>query len=312
MNEPADKSSQGQLGDIDPGVIVSDRAIDLTDYDSNITLQASGEYTLSGILNYSVLVNSDGPVTLNLSGVTISSVETSAIANQTTQPLTINLLENTTNTLTDGGASVYDGALFSLGELTINGYGDDRTLGKLIVSGRQDGGEGIATKSAPLTINSGKIMISSKDDGLNTGGDGGTITINSGILWIKAGGDAIDSNKNIVINGGNVLAISTESGDAALDSESGISINGGNVVALGKDMLESPTDSSNQKFLAITLENAIKNGSTVYIRNIDTLKTYNFKAEGEFKTLVFSLADLAEGTYEISVDGVVVGSGTVK
>lgn len=308
-----EKDQSSEISDVDPGVIVNDAEINLTDYDSNITITTSGEHTLTGILNYSVLVNSDGPVTLKLKGITISATETSAIANRSDHPLNIILLENTTNALTDGGQSIYDGALFSNGDLTISAEGIDKTLGSLIISGRQSGGEGIATKNANLNIESGKIMVTSEDDGLNTGGEnGGTITIKSGVLWIRAGGDGIDSNKNISIDGGNILVMNTSSDNAALDANDGIVINGGNVVALGSGMLEAPLETSPQKFLSLELNSTVKAGSTVYVKNTDTNIIVNFKTESDFKTLIFSTNNLAAGNYEISVDGQVLATGVIK
>ncbi len=312
--ESAEEQEKDKTSDFDESVVVNATEINLTDYDSNITITSPGEHTLSGILNYSVFVKSDGPVTLNLNGITISSAETAAIVNRTTNPLNVVLLENTTNTLTDGGESKFDSTIFSYGPLTISSTGEEKTFGSLIISGRQKDGEGIATSDNNLEIQSGKIMITATDDGLNAGGEnGGTISINGGVLWIRAGGDGIDSNKDISINGGNILVMgSTEGGNAALDSDYGIVINGGNLVALGTDMLENPLESSPQPFLSLNLNSTIKTGSTIYVKNTTTNKIVNFKTESDFKTLVFSTPSLEKGNYEISVDGQVVGTGEIK
>ena len=308
--EEKTKTSAENLSD---GVIVNDSEIDLTNYDSNITITTSGEHTLSGILNYSIFVDSDGPVTLKLNGITVSSSESSAITNRSTNSLDIILIENTTNTLTDGGESEFDGAIFSNGPLSISSLGEEKSFGTLIVSGRQDGGEGIATNDAPLSINSGKIMITSNDDGLNAGGDNaGKLTINGGILWIRAEGDGIDSNNSIEINGGNILAMSNSSDNSAIDSDKGVTVNGGNLVALGNGMLDAPDEGSSQKFLSAELNQTVALGSTVYVKNTDTNKIVNFKAESAFKTLVFSVPSLETGNYEISVDGQVVGNAVIK
>ena len=308
-----EEKDNSKKSDFDEGTIVNDSEIDLTNYDSNITITASGEHTLSGILNYTVFVNSDGPVTLNLNGVTISSTDSSAIANRSKNPLTIVLMENTTNAITDGGETDYDAALFSMGALTIKSTGDEKSYGTLTVSGRQSGGEGIATKNADLTIESGKLMVTGNDDGLNAGGDnGGTIAINGGLLWVRVGGDGIDSNKNIIIGGGNLLIMNTSNDNAALDADDGIVINGGNLVALGQGMLENPLATSPQKSLSLELSETVATGSTVYVKNTDTNTIVNFKAETSFKTLVFSIPSLTSGTYEISVDGRTVGTGVIK
>lgn len=307
-NQSADQTpSVEKLGNVDPGVVVNDAEINLTDYDSNITITAAGVHTLSGVSNYSVLVNSDGAVTLKLNGVTISSIETAAIANQSTNALTVELLENTTNTLTDGGTSIYDAALFSNGELNIEagGYGD--SLGKLMVSGRQTSGAGIATSNAPLNIDSGKIMVTSSTDGLATTG---TLAINGGVLWLKADRVLVAGEK-FVLNGGNLLAMGSSQKET-LAAQQGTVLNGGNIVILGFATPAAPLADSVQKSLSVELTETVPAGATVYIKNTDTNVILNFKTEGEFKTLLFSSASLTAGNYEISLDGRLVGTGVVK
>ena len=312
--KPEEPSKERESVDgIDPGVVVTDRNIDLTNYDSNITLTEPGEYTLSGISNNSVLINSEGEVSLILSGVTISSTETSAIANQTTKPLTILLSEGKTNTLSDGGKSEYDGALFSKGKLTIKNASEND--GKLVVSGKQEDGEGISTTDAEILIESGKIMVSANDDGINCGGDNaGKMTINGGTLWVKAGGDGLDSNSSLEINDGLLYIMgSSTNANAAIDTDAGFSINGGTIVALGSDMLENPSPSSKQKSLSLNLSETVKEGSNIIIRAKATGSSRELdKVETDFKTLIYSAENLESGDYEILVDGLVVGSGTVR
>ncbi len=307
------KNERESVDGIDPGVVVTDHNIDLTDYDSNITLTEPGDYTLSGLLDNSVLINAEGEVNLTLSGVTISASSTAAIANQTTNPLTILLSEGKTNTISDGGMSEYDGAIYSKGKLTIKNAGD--ADGKLVVSGKQDDGEGIATTDAEIVIESGKIMVSSNDDGVNCGGDNaGKMTINGGTLWIKAGGDGLDSNSSIEINDGLLYIMgSSTGGNAAIDSDDGYEINGGTVVALGSDMIESPLSSSKQKSLSLNLSKTVSEGKNIIIRAKATGSSRELDSvETDFRTLIYSASDLTAGEYEILVEGEVVGTGTVK
>lgn len=72
-----------------------------------------GEYTITGIFNYSVIINTDENVILNLDNVSINSSKTAAIANINSGNLVINLLKDTTNTLKDNGSSACDGAFYS-------------------------------------------------------------------------------------------------------------------------------------------------------------------------------------------------------
>ena len=123
--------------DIKQGVIVNDSKINLLNYNSNITITKGGVYDISGRFAYSVLVDSNEKVTLNLNNVYIESTETAAIANRGTGDLVINIPDNTTSTLKDGGSSEFDGCIYSTGKLYFEGSG------KLYIYGQQEEGEGI-------------------------------------------------------------------------------------------------------------------------------------------------------------------------
>lgn len=211
----------------------------------------------------------------------------------------IKLVENSTNTLTDGGASKYDACIYSLGELVIEGNGN------LNVNGKQTEGEGIATDTNDITINGGNIKIECKDDGLNAGGDyGGTITINDGDIYIKASGDGIDSNKNLIINGGKVYTMGSPiGGDSGIDTDKGFNINGGTVIALGSDMLVSPETTSKQRSVCFNLKNKISEGTEISLKNEKNEEVISFKAEEEFKTLIISNSKITSGTYYLYQNG---------
>ena len=251
--------------------VVSGQAINLSEYSDDARITAGGEYVLTGEINSSVIVDSAEDVVLKLNGATISASRASAIASVGRGGLTIEIVDGTDNTLSDGGDSEWDGCIFSNGPLTINGNG------KLTIYGRQNDGEGIATKSAPITINGGGIYIESNDDGLNTGGDGGTITINDGTITIKAGGDGIDSNQNLVINGGTVIVI-------------------------GSDMLETPSRNSKQNVLAFNLPNVINNGVKMSLVDTSNDVIVGFVAQENFRTLIISSPKLVNGNYALHAD----------
>ncbi|MBR2704552.1 MAG: carbohydrate-binding domain-containing protein [Clostridia bacterium] len=296
-----DKSKDTSAEDVDEGTKVSDKTINLSEYSSNVTISEAGEYILTGSFKNSVVVNADGDVTLILNGVTIESTDTAAIANGGTNALTIKLADNTVNTLSDGGSSEFDGCIFSYGKLTIEGNGT------LNVNGKQEDGEGIATKSCDIVINSGIINIVSADDGLNAGGSGGSITINGGTVYIKASGDGIDSNGALTINGGIIYTIgSAQGGDAGIDTDEGYVFNGGEVIALGSDMLEKPENSSKQKSVCFELSTAVKSGSKIEVKDASGNVIASFEAKEDFKTLIISNSKVADGTYTLYADGSVV------
>lgn len=296
QEEETEKTTKAN--DVDTGEEVTTSNIDLSSYDSNITITKAGEYTIEGEFKHSILINANGDVTLILNGVNIQNDTTAAIANIGTNSLTIKLADNSTNTLSDGGSSEYDACIYSVGKLTIEGDGT------LNVYGNQEEGEGIATETNDITINGGTINIECQDDGINAGGDGGLITINDGKIYIKASGDGIDSNKNLIINGGSIYAMgSSVGGDAGIDTDEGFEINGGTVIALGSDMLEEPEETSKQKSICFTLDSKISEGSKIIVQNEEGEEIASFEAKETFKTLIISNSKVTSGTYYLYVDG---------
>lgn len=292
------KEKETTADDVDAGEIANSKEINLSEYNSNLTISEEGTYTLSGSFKYSVIVNANGKVTLILNGVNIESTITAAIANGTTNDLTIVLADNTVNNLSDGGSSEYDGCIFSYGKLTIEGNGT------LNIYGNQEEGEGITTNDNDIIINSGTINIESKDDGINAGSSGGIITINGGKIYIKASGDGIDSNGSLVINGGEIYTIgSAQGGDAGIDTDDGFTINGGEVIALGSDMLERPEDTSKQKSVCFDLQSKIASGSQVEVKNASGETIISFEAKEDFKTLIVSNENISGETLYLYVDG---------
>lgn len=279
-------------------VEVTSNNIDLNDYDSDIMITKDGTYTLTGTLKYTVYVKGESKVILNLNGATIKSKTDAAIANIDTNELIINLNEGTTNTLSDGIVeSTYDGCIFSYGAITINGTGN------LTINGNQVDGEGIATKNSPITINNGNIKIYTVDDGLNTGGTGGTISINGGNLFIQSGGDAIDSNKDIIINDGTVTVIGGTAGvNSSLDADAGYEINGGTVLALGTEQIIPPA-TAKQNTLLLGLNESISSRKLVTLLDSEDNIITSFKVNDKFKTIIISSKELTNGKYYLYSGG---------
>lgn len=296
MEEETEKDTKKE--DIDSGSEVELNNINLSEHNTNINISKGGEYNLTGEFQYSVIVDSTDKVILNLNNVTIDSQITAAITNKNSGELVINLVENTTNILKDNGSSEYDGCIYSEGNLIIEGNGI------LKVYGNQEEGEGIATETKDITINGGDIYIESADDGLNAGGDGGIITINNGNIFIKASGDGIDSNKDLIINGGTIYTMgSSVGGDAGIDTDGKFEINGGEVIALGSDMLQSPDNTSKQKYISFTLNSKITSGSNISLKDNNENEVVSFEAKEDFKTLIISKADLSNNTYYLYING---------
>lgn len=283
---------------LDESHVVEDNQINLNERDSDITITKGGTYTFEGSFNHSIIVNTDNQeVEIILNGVTITNDNTAAIIGLSASKITIHLADETTNKLSDGGNSEYDGCIFSNAELIFKGNGT------LEVNGNQNEGEGIATEAKNMTFDSGTYIITSNDDGINAGGDGATITINGGTFYINASGDGIDSNQDAILNGGTIFVIGSDVGaDAGIDTDDGYVINGGTVVALGTDMIETPKDTSTQKTIAFTLDQTI-NKDTIVTLMQNNQSIISFEAPKSFRTIIISSNEIVDGEYSLYTGG---------
>lgn len=283
--------------------IVESGKIDLSNYNQDITIKKSGTYTFSGNFEHAIIVeaSSDDEITIELDNVNITNKETATIIGLSGKKLLIKTIKDSLNNLIDGGNSEYDACIYSEIPLIFDGEGT------LNVTGNQNEGEGIATEAKDLTFEHGIYHITSKDDGLNAGGDGATITINGGNLYIDANGDGVDSNKDAVINGGTVFVMGSDvGGDAGIDTDAGYTIHGGLVIALGSDMIETPLESSHQKSVAFTLSSAISKNTLMTLMKEDEV-IVSFEASKSFKTIIISSSSLIDGDYALYQGGTHTG-----
>lgn len=289
---------------LDESNVLTSYTINLSKQKKDVTITSAGTYTFSGDFSNSIIVDAkDEDVKIVLNGVNITNEKTATIIGLNASKITITLNDGTTNTLTDGGNSNYDGCIYSEAELVFEGKG------KLIVNGNQNEGEGIATEAKNMTFNGGTYIVTSNDDGLNAGGDGATITINDGTFYIDASGDGIDSNKDAVINGGTIFVIGSDAGgNAGIDTDKGYTINGGTVAALGSDMLETPKKTSSQKFISLTLDTKITQNTPVTLMK-GNKEIISFEAPKSFKTIIISTKTLENGEYTLYKGG--SNSGTL-
>ncbi len=300
IKEESDDKEEVVLDESNP---INSDIINLANQKTDVTITSSGTYTFQGNFSNSIIVDAEGEdVKIVLDGVSITNENTAAIIGLKAKKITITLKEGTTNTLTDGGNSKYDGCIYSETELVFDG------TGKLIVNGNQKEGEGIATEAMNMTFNGGTYLITSNDDGLNAGGDGATITINNGTFYINASGDGIDSNKDAIINGGTIFVMGSDTGgNAGIDTDQGYVINGGTVVALGSDMLETPKESSSQKIMTFTLNTSITQNTLVTLMK-EEKAIISFEAPKSFKTIIISTKTLENGEYELYTGGSNLGT----
>ena len=213
-----------------------------------------------------------------------------------------------------------------------------------------DGGELLITQSyesiesAVITINDGKIDITSSDDGINVSGgrdgsgtNGGNqpgnrpgfggpgqdffgassdsyfLYINGGEILVNARGDGVDVNGTIEMTGG-LLVVSgpTERMNGALDYDRGFTLTGGTIVAAGSSgMAMAPDQSSSQPSVLIYFSATQPGGSPVNIQDSTGKNILTFVPAKDYQSLAFSSAALTNGeTYTVSIGGSVTGSET--
>jgi hypothetical protein len=188
-----------------------------------ITIKTSGTYVISGKLNDGqIIVDAEDKATVRLvlNGAEINSSTNSPIYVKKAEKTVISLEDGTENSISDGETYNLEGsddepnaALFSKGNLTING------TGKLVVKGNYNNG---ITSKDDLKVTGGTIEIEAADDGL-MGRD--LLAVKDGDFTIKAGGDAVkstndkDASKGVIaIEGGDFDLVAANDGFQAVTS----------------------------------------------------------------------------------------------
>lgn len=310
-----------------------------------ININSSGTYKFTGSLSDGqISINAQkivGQVTIILNNVDITCKSAPAIfvynttTNSSNCTITIKTEKETTNTITGGKIKQsvegweeqdkvnyyiekgydddrnyyerykYDGAISSDISLTFEGEGT------LTVNSSEK--EGIESKR-DITINSGKYIINSLDDGINACTDKESIiTINGGAILVNVlgeaeEGDGIDSNGYIYINGGNIYSFASEtSQDNGLDSDLGTYINGGNVVSTG-NMSDDIENNSKQGFITLQFANTIEKGTLIAILDKDENPIVAFEADRNYRILTLSTPNIENSTYYVYKDGKISGT----
>ena len=258
-----------------------------------VTITAGGVYSLEGSSSDGrVVVQAPGEdVTLVLDGLDLLNPDGAAILIEDAGSAMVWISDGSENTLEDGGESTeYDGALYSCVSLTIDG------MGSLEVTGNRE--EGIASEEH-LTIDGGILRVTAADDGLNANQDGvSLITINGGNLTVLAGGDGIDSNGSMEMNGGTVLSMaSLDDMSGGIDVDGEFLINGGTLVATGISN-SLPSQDSTQRSLSLTYKETQSGGTQFRVMQGEE-ELIAVSPEKDYKTLLFSSAELTEGTYAV-------------
>lgn len=202
------------------------------------------EYHLSGTSNDgSFLLSSDKKFALTLGGLNLTSLTTTPIKLSKNKDVTINLANNTTNTLTDNANSDGKAVINSKGNTTINGEGT------LICNALKKNG---ISSDNNIIINSGNITVNNSSNASKSIKSDANVEINGGQITLNPTGsisfDTINlgydpsycsgvSAVNAIIDAGliNITIPSTNAGGKGISVDSNLTINGGtiNVISAG-------------------------------------------------------------------------------
>lgn len=231
---------------------------------TTVTITHSGVFTVDGTLDNGQIAvaipdETADPETVKifLNGVNITGKNAPAIYISNAENTSLNLVDGTENTITDGDTA-YSGdwlgsaVIEAKDDITVKG-GDLGTGVLNITANTQNafvcnndikftgGTTNITTLNATDKTNgvNGKTSVTVKDTAvvnIDAEGDGlkssnGDVSVEGGTAVIKAGNDAVQAGAAINILGGNVTA----GGDRGLTAVTGINISGGTVIATATD-----------------------------------------------------------------------------
>jgi hypothetical protein len=207
-------------------------------------------YTVSGSgNNNSLYIEGDYKLTLNLNGVTLTNPDSAAIRVRCGKRIAVNLVDGTTNTLSDGTVTAHDACFWIKGHAEFDGTGVLNMVGNYDHAFKS--GEYCFLKKGCGTINVTKAL----GDGMHCGQyfkmNGGNVNI-SGTY-----GDGIDPDSlgNVQINGGTIaVTVDTITGKG-IKCDSTYTQNGGGVT------LNIPSGMLSAKGIDIGMDGYLNDGS---------------------------------------------------
>ena len=218
-------------------------------------------------------------------------------------------------------------AVKAMGNLYVNN-------GTISVTTKNDGGEGLESKDT-LFINGGVIEINTYDDAINAKKH---IQVNGGKTFARStGNDGIDCNGTMEFNGGFTIAIGITAPEEGFDCDNNqFKITGGTLIGIGGSTSTPTAKVCTQNSL---IYKSLTNGTALRIEDSDGNDLVTFQVPtisgqqggggwwksqtatkgpgggpggggqgGNGLTLLFSSADLVNGTYTIKQGGTITGS----
>jgi len=301
---------------------VSGGDVTITSTADNVRYEVSGTTS-----NGSLKIYSDNKFQLALNGTSITNNDGAAINIQSKKRIFVELVDGTSNTLTDGSSYTTSddedmkGCLFSEGQLIFNGNGslkvksnykhgicsDDYIRifeGNIAITSTTDG---IHANDA-FVMDGGTVNIQSSSDGIEC--DEGYILINDGSLTVNCADDGIttsyegtDSDPYIIINGGEIGITTTGASGKGIKSLGNLTINAGTISVKTNASEAEGIESKN----TLTI-----NGGTIEVNAVDDgINAAKYLEINDGKVYVYSTTNDAidsNGTMTFN-GGTIIGSG---
>jgi hypothetical protein len=251
---------------------------------TTLTISHSGSYYIEGTLDDGqICVNipdeaaDPDTVKLFLNGASITGKSAPAILVSNSENTSVNIVDGTENTLSDGDTAYVDAAGTPTNDAVIEAKDDITIKGGELGTGvlsitantqkavscnndiKINGGvvniktlnstdktDAVAAKKS-VTVKSGTLTIDAEGDGIKSSKD--AVSITGGTVSIKAGNDAVQAETSIDISGGEIIA----GGDRGFTAAS-VNITGGTVIATATDNQAKNVTAENQ---AVFLLNCI-------------------------------------------------------
>ncbi|MBO4888502.1 MAG: carbohydrate-binding domain-containing protein [Firmicutes bacterium] len=213
--------------------------------DGVITITEDGTYLLTGTYEGQILIDvsdEDGKVQLVLDSAVITCEDSAGIYVKSADKVFITTTAgsvnevSTTVSFVQSDDNTVDGAIFSKGNLVLNGEGTLKVYSAE--------GHGIVSKD-DLKITSGTYVIDAAEKGMESND---MIGIAGGIITIDSGDDGMNTDGYIVIENG---TIEIDSGDDAIHADTILTINGGSMSLDAHEGLEATVININDGMIVI-------------------------------------------------------------
>ena len=263
---------------------LSDNGVTVSTNSTNVTVNstmANVPYVVSGnSSNGSLTFNSSNSFYLALSDLSLTSGNTAAIDIASPVDVTLNLRGN--SAIADNANSAINGALYTAGNLSINGSGTIQIAG--------NAKHGISVEGI-LTVNSGGTIIISETDSDGIHGSSDLIWNNGTLVIVSAGSDGLDVSGNITIQNGDLTIHTTAESQRCIKVSGNFTMNDGtlNMTAAGTDGKGIKADS-----------NVFINGGTIGIGHSGDMSK-GITADGDINITGGDITIIASGSTVMEV-----------